>query len=173
MKKISLISIILATGLSAFANPSDIEPSKDVIAPSDVRLVKVLDEGSNTTPIITLVKVDNGGSTDVGTVMCPNRLYLGIHLDGEMNNINGNYEVIGCVDKILSTNYDKKSQTIQITVSNKDNEKLKEQKNSFKIIISEALTEVSTLVEKGDSSGDPQERGINLQSTIGVQAVYR
>ena len=135
--------VAMFTSVIASASIGSVTPTQDAIAPALVEQVVVVQKASSDQPSIVLVKADNGGSSDVSSLMAPSRLYLGIHLDGEMFDINGSYLLNEQVIEIKRVTYDKASATIYVESTYKD-ETLKAHVSRMNISIAKALAELKT-----------------------------
>lgn len=149
---------ILLIGANAVAGVQDVPQSTEAVSLAKVEQVIVLQQE----PKVQLVKVDNGGSTDVSYLMSPSSLYLTVFKQGEEYDIQATYLVLGAVDKIKSYTYDKKNGEINLVTTTKD-DSLKTIKLASKIYVKELLKQVDYYYEKGISE-DP------ITATIGVQS---
>ena len=159
LKMIKIVFLIIATlSSAAFAMPSDENfISNEKISPSKVERVITLQSETDKRPSVRLVLVDAGGSTDISSRMVPSRLFLTIHKDGEMFNVEGNYELVGVVSV---TKAKLEGCLLNIEVTSRDKH-LKIKKTSYSVKLGEALSEVETA---------KSEQGVDysLKSNVGV-----
>lgn len=157
MRNLLLVTLISMTSVMAKAGVADINPAKAAISPSTVESVTVLQEETTSgTPKISLIKVDMGGSSDIGSIMTSSKLYLGFHLDGEEVNIQGDYEIAN-LNSLEKVTFDKKAKTIHLVFASKD-EQLKSKKTSVVLHIEGVLKEIS----------EAKKKGYDLEGTDGV-----
>ncbi len=156
-----------ALSSSAFGGIADVLPSKVHISPSLVESVTLIQKETATgSPRIALVKVDKGGSTDISSRRASSELYLGLHLDGEEFNIQGDYKIAD-LNEIESVSYDKRAKIIHL-VYIKKNEKLQDKRHSLLIHIINALEEMSSdIVQKDETS-----RVYYLKEAVGLSQGY-
>jgi hypothetical protein len=132
----------------AHAGMSDVEPVKVTFSPSTIESVILLQkETTSGTPKISLVKVDLGGSSDIGSLMTSSKLYLSFHLDGEEVDIQGDYAIAN-LNEIVTATFNKQRKTIHLVYTSKD-EQLKIQKTSIYLYIEGVLNEISEGYKKG------------------------
>ncbi|MBY0384719.1 hypothetical protein K2X05_06130 [bacterium] len=153
-----LLSLVLLTCSTVFAGVQDVSPTTEKVSLATVQQVIVLQQE----PRVQLVKVDNGGSTDISSVMAPSSMYLTVFKQGEEFDIEATYLVLGAVDKIKSYSYDSKNKVIDLVTTNK-NDSLQTIKMKSKVYVGELLKQVDYFYEKGVSE-DP------ITATVGIQS---
>ena len=159
----SVLLLSIVSG-SALANPADVSPSADQFSPSKIEKVYAIQSETATQPSIRLIRVDNGGSTDVSSVMGQSRLYLAIHKDGEMYDIDGNYLIAPQVNSVTQATLS--GNRILLTYINKD-DRLKDQTHQYEVLLSGALNEA-----KSGCAGRSEDEDMSpceLKSSIGMQ----
>jgi hypothetical protein len=171
MKTVLAAAVIFASA-SAMANPVDVSPSSAQFLPSQVVQSLLLqpntwNKDGTANARISLIKIDKGGGSDVPTKMSPNELRLGIHLDGEEFNTDGNYLLDDNVDKITSASYDSKTNLITVVVTQQvyANPGIKSFSNTLTVNVSDALKEADSAISK-DSKPYNLKTVITEQSSI-------
>ena len=165
-------SFVACTTLSilfsfAHAGMADILPSKTQVNPAAVEYVKVLQEmnAEKSIPRVSLIMVDNGGSSDIGSYMTASRLYLGIFLDGEETNLLANYELFNLnkIEKVSYNNF-----VISIKYSH-NNDQLNKETHCVFINIKEALSELTAVAHQGyDAAANNNDGDYYLRASIGI-----
>lgn len=163
MSKVFVVFSSLFLSLTVFAGVSDVSPNTDLLEPSKVESVIELQKETAQLPAIRLVKVTNGGSTDVSSLMVPSRLYLGFHKNGEMFDVDGSYLLVPGLTKVVSATLDSKAKTIQLVTESLDEDLKTKVTASIRVFIADVLKEIAT------AQVSDEEPAYGLQSTIGVQ----
>lgn len=141
-------ALTLLFSFSAAAGVADVAPTTDKLVASKIeRVLTVQKEEAFTAPAIRLVQTDNGGSSDIGSLMSPSSLYLTFHQDGEMFDIDGTYLITTSAYDVEIEKFDKKSRIIQISFKSKS-EALKTIKHKMLLFVGEALDEARTAVSE-------------------------
>ncbi len=166
MKQVFFSALVSLAANIAFAGVADVQPSADRIAPSTVESVRVVQKETAKQPSIRLVQVDNGGSTDISSSQYPSRLYVTIHQDGEMRNVQGNYLISQGLVGVKSFVYHPNTQILAVVLSTK-NDLLETSTEEYSIHLNEALYEVANPQGAQDDSDDFTD--YNLKSTVGLQ----
>jgi hypothetical protein len=129
---------LAALALSTQAHAAKVQPTKDEVKPSTVEHVFILQKESASQPAIRLVQVDNGGSSDISSLMMPSSLFMTIHQDGEMFDINANYLITNSAQDVRVLKFENGVATINFASKN---DHLKEVKHTMKIDLRAALKE--------------------------------
>lgn len=155
--KLLLAGLLATVSFSAFAGVSDVAPNSDPVLLSRVEQVIEIQKS----PRIALTMVDNGGSTDISSVVAPSSLYLTAFLQGEMYDIDAQYLVTGDAVKIKKVWYNSKTNMITV-LSTRRSDDLKEYDVKTTIYIADLLKEINGAVPKDG------EDGYVVTSPIGV-----
>ncbi len=112
------IVISIASLVSSLAHAARVEkPNEEMsIRPSLVEQAIVLQKAGGGRAAIALVKISNGGSSDTSSYMSPSRLVLGVHLSGEMFDIDASYEILESLVSVESAKYDAARKIIRLVV---------------------------------------------------------
>jgi hypothetical protein len=158
MKQLLTIFAVTLLTIVANANPADVAPSNDQYQLSTVNGVTVLQKETATLPQIALVEVHQSG----GDVHAATHVYLTIYKGGEVFTVEGNYPIHES-NKIKSSKYDAKTQTVEVTIDAINGDAGKPMTFSYRIFLADALKEAATAKTNDDVTQ------YLLKSTIGVQ----
>lgn len=148
----------LALTSNAFASTAKVPPTTDTLKPSTIEHVFYVQKESATQPAIRFVQVGNGGSTDISSAMNPSRLYVAIHQNGEMFDIDGSYLVSEGVADLRVLKFEKG--VVTINYSSHD-ERMKEIKHTALINLNAPLKEAANATSNFDD--------FTMKSSVEVQ----
>lgn len=160
--KRSLAAFALVTGLSFNTFAAEVKATKDSVRPSEVQKVVVVQAAKGNKPSIKLVKVTNGGSTDISGYVSPSRLYLGMHLNAEMFDTSANYLVDESIVQIEEAALSGDGKTIRAKVLKRDETTMTILRKTLLISIGNALKAID---EAQSEMGETAE----IKTTIGVE----
>ncbi len=144
---------LAALALSTQALAAQVKPTKDTVSPSTVEHVFIIQKETAEQPAIRLIQVDNGGSSDISALMSPSRLYMTIHQDGEMFDIDANYPIARAAQDVRVLKFENGVATINFASKT---ESLKEVKHMMKVDLKAALKEIKTAVSDFDETFTPK-----------------
>ena len=148
----NLILTLLVTFSSAVQGATFEKTSENIkINPSLVEQAIVFQNSGNQRVRITLVKVDNGGSSDTSSYTSPSRLVLGLHLDGEIFDIDANYEILDSLVSIAAPKYDPASKRIHLVITQRS-ETMKEFVTTVTVDLKDVLSEIEVAKSDGEST---------------------
>jgi hypothetical protein len=163
MKLLLSLTAALFVASPCLAGVMDIAPSTDKLDPAEVERAIVIRKETFNRAGIRLVKVDNGGSSDISGLMAPSRLYLTFHQDGEMFDILGSYLVS---DGVLNVTYAKLTGgELRLDYTYRDDH-LKVRKARYRLLLADAIQEAATAQQ-----GEGEEGDYVLKSTIGAKSL--
>ncbi len=157
MKLLTLLLLTLST--SAWAGVADVDNSDIKISPARIEQSQGFRDGDFA---LTLTRVDNGGSTDISSVINPSTLILGVFLQGEMFDVDLNFELYDNVVSLDSATYDPSNKTIRAVVT-LINESMEKYPMNLTIFLEDALLA---------AAGAKEDSYETLATTVGLQA-YR
>lgn len=155
MKNIILAAMILMSA-QIYAGVADIEPSADSQF-SRVEKVLTVQRDRGQLAAIRLVQVDNGGSSDISSLIEPSSLYLTFHRDGEEFDTDGTYLISQGMSKLKLESVDLAANVIRVSYLIKTETNTTGIRYYSTLYVSDALQEIA--------SGKAQ----NLTATIGMQ----
>lgn len=161
MKSVITAFVLLSSTMSFASFAAErVAPSADTKVLSKIEQVITLKE--NKALRAQLVRVTNGGSSDISSLMSPSSLYLTVFQKGEMYDLSASYLINSSVDKIVSMKFDGARYTLKLVTTSKDDH-LKVITRTSEIDFSEVIKEMTTSQCSDDSADCP------LISTIKIE----
>lgn len=112
--KLTLIMSLFALSFSALAQKVEIN-STDAASINIAQIERAITVNS-ANGRISVVEVDNGGSTDIGSAVYPSELLVTYFQDGEMNNVQATFDLGPIYSLKAATMKDKKTVVVDVEV---------------------------------------------------------